>query len=100
MTTITSPVRPCVMNCFVPLMTQQSPSRTAVVRIAPASLPADASVSPHAASFSPRASGARYCRFWSSVPNIAMCAAPSPLCAATVSDTDGSTRASSSMQMQ
>ena len=53
-TTMRSPVRPCVMNCLVPLMTQQSPSRTADERIAPASLPADASVSPHAASFSPR----------------------------------------------
>ena len=38
-------------------MTQPSPSRTAVVRIAAASLPALASVSPHAPSFSPRASG-------------------------------------------
>ena len=88
------------MNCFVPLITQQSPSRTAAVRMAPASLPADASVSAHAASVSPRASGARYFCFCSSVANMAMCAAPSPLCAATVNDTDGSTRASSSMQMQ
>jgi hypothetical protein len=100
MTTMRSPLRPCVMNCLVPLITQQSPSRTAVERMAPASLPAEASVSPHAASCSPRASGVRYRRFCSSVPNIAMCAAPSPLCAATVSETDGSTRASSSMQMQ
>ena len=41
----------------------------------------------------PLASGRR-------LPNSEMCAAPRPLCAATDSDTLGSTRASSSMQMQ
>jgi hypothetical protein len=65
-----------------------------------ASLPDVDSVSPQAAIFSPRASGTRYVRFCSSVPNIAMCADPRPLCAATDSATPGSTRASSSMQMQ
>jgi hypothetical protein len=49
-TTITSPIAPCVMNCFVPLSTQQSPSRIAVVRIDAASLPDVASVNAHAAS--------------------------------------------------
>ncbi len=52
-TTMRSPVLPCVMNCLVPLMTQPSPSRTARVCIDAASLPDDASVSPQAASCSP-----------------------------------------------
>ena len=91
---------PCVMNIFEPFNTQQSPSLTAVVRIAAASLPEPGSVSPHAASFSPCASGTRYFCFCASFANIEMCAAPRPLCAATDNDTLGSTRASSSMQMQ
>ena len=45
MTTMRSPSAPWVMNCFVPLITQLSPSRVAVVRIAAASLPDEASVS-------------------------------------------------------
>ena len=101
MTTMTCPERPCVMNVFEPEMTHLSPSRTAVVRVPAASLPAVGSVSPQAPSLSPRASG-------SSVPLLLrfaaeheqMCAAQSPLCAATDSETAGSTRASSSMQMQ
>ena len=48
---------PCVMNIFDPFSTQHAPSLTAVVRIAAASLPEPGSVSPHAASFSPFASG-------------------------------------------
>ncbi len=99
-TTIVSPDAPCVMKALLPFSTQWSPSRTAVVRIAAASLPDPGSVSAQAASFSPRASGARYRSFCSVLPNIAMCDAPRPLCAATDSDTLGSTRASSSMQMQ
>ena len=58
-TTTRSPLAPWVMNCFDPLRIQPSPSRTAVVRIAAASLPADASVSAHAASCCPDASGTR-----------------------------------------
>ncbi len=91
---------PCVMNIFEPFSTQQSPSFTAVVRIAAASLPEPGSVRPQAASVAPFASGTRYFCFCSSVANIAMCAAPRPLCAATDNATLGSTRASSSMQMQ
>jgi hypothetical protein len=59
MATITSPSRPWVMNCLVPSMIQWAPSRTAAVRIDAASLPDEASVRPHAASCSPRASGTR-----------------------------------------
>ena len=71
-----------------------------LVRIAAASLPEPGSVRPHADSFSPLARGTRYFCFCSAVQNIAMCAAPSPLCAATDNDTLGQTRAISSMQMQ
>ena len=99
-TTITSALAPCVMNVFAPFSTQQSPSRVAVVRVAAASLPAFGSVSAQAPSFSPRASGTSHFCFCASVPNIAMCAGPRPLWAATDSETDGSTRASSSMQRQ
>ena len=99
MTSVSAEV-PCVMNIFEPFSTQQSPSLTAVVRIAAASLPEPGSVRPHAESFSPLARGTRYFCFCSSVQNIAMCAAPSPLCAATDNDTLGHTRAISSMQMQ
>ena len=56
-TTMMSPPAPCVMNCFVPFNTQPSPSFVAVVRIAAASLPDEASVSAQAASFWPEASG-------------------------------------------
>ena len=46
------------------------------------------------ASFSPDASGVRNPCFCASVPNIAMCATPSPLCAATESDTTSALKAS------
>ena len=91
---------PWVMKLFDPLRIQPSPSRTAVVRIAAASLPEPASVSPHAARARPEASGATKRCFCASDPNMAMWAVPRPLCAATDSDTDGSTRASSSSAMQ
>ena len=71
------------MNCFVPFSTQKSPSRVAVVRIAAASLPDEASVSAHDASCSPATSGPRYFCFCASVPNMKMGAEPSPLGAAT-----------------
>ena len=99
-TTSTSADVPCVMKLLAPLSTQLSPSRTAVVRIAAASLPEPASVRPQAASFRPDASGVTKRCFCASDANMAMCAVPRPLCAATDSDTDGSTRASSSSAMQ
>ena len=100
MTTSVSAEVPCVMNAFEPFNTQQSPCLAAVVRIAAASLPEPGSVRPHAARVSPFASGTRYLCFCSSFANIAMCAAPRPLWAATDNATLGSTRAISSMQMQ
>src|SRR5262245_60037596 len=84
--TSTWPTRPCVVNAFDPLRIQQSPLLTAAVRRPAASLPELASVSPHAPIFSPRASGTRYCCFWDSLPNIAICAEQRPLCAATESE--------------
>ena len=88
------------MNVLAPFSTQPSPSRTATVRVPAASLPAEGSVSPHAPSISPLASGGRKRVFCASVPNIAMCAEHSPLWAATLSATAGHTRASSSIARQ
>ena len=58
-TTITPPMLPWVMKVFEPLMTQHAPWRVAVVRMPAASLPALASVRPHAPSTSPAASRGR-----------------------------------------
>ena len=58
-----------VMNCFEPSMTQSSPSRRAVVRVAPASLPASGSVRPKPARARPASRSGRYSCFCSSVPN-------------------------------
>ena len=57
-----------VMNIFAPSTTHSPASRRAVVRVAPASEPAFASVSPNAASFLPDASSGSHCRFCSSLP--------------------------------
>jgi hypothetical protein len=48
-----------VMNCLDPSITHCPSSRRAVVRVAPASEPASASVRPKAASSSPRARAGR-----------------------------------------
>ena len=58
-TTITPPMRPCVMKLLAPFSTQPSPRLVAVVRIPAASLPAPASVNPQAPSASPRISVGR-----------------------------------------
>ncbi len=100
MTTMMSPTRPCVVNVFAPLITQHEPARVAAVRIPAASLPEVDSVRPQAPIFSPRVSGTRNFCFCSSVPNKKMCEAQRPLCAASDSATAGSTRATSSRQMQ
>ena len=57
-----------VMNCFEPLITHSSPSRRAVVRVAPASEPASGSVSPNAASARPASRSGSSSAFCSSVP--------------------------------
>ena len=80
-TTMVSADWPCVMNALLPFSTQPSPSRTAVVRIAAASLPEPGSVSPHAASFSPArerrretAASAPRCRTSRCAPRRGRCA--------------------------
>ena len=57
-----------VMNIFEPLTIHWPSRSSARVRVAPASEPAFASVSPKAASFSPDASCGSHCCFCSVVP--------------------------------
>ena len=85
------------MNVLLPFRTQPSPSGLAVVLIPPESLPEPGSVSPHAPSFLPDARSGTYFFFWASLPKSMMCPVQRLLCDATVSATDGSTRASSSI---
>ncbi len=58
-----------VMNALEPLMTQESPSNSALVRVAPASEPASASVSPNPARVRPAARSGSHRWRCSSVPN-------------------------------
>src|SRR6476661_6621904 len=87
------------MNVLEPLMIHLSPRLTARVLAPAASLPEDGSVSPQAPSHCPAASLGRYFCFCVSLPASRMCPLHRPLCDATVSATDPSTRASSSMTM-
>ena len=57
-----------VMKIFEPSTTHSPPSSVAVVRVAPASEPAFASVSPNAASALPEARSGSHCCRCSSVP--------------------------------
>jgi hypothetical protein len=67
-TTLVMSVPEFVMNALDPLITHSSPSRRAVVRVAPASEPPPASVSPNAPSLSPAVSAGSHSCFWASVP--------------------------------
>ena len=96
-TTAVSAMPPLVMKFFDPLISQCWPSRTAVVRMPPASEPEPGSVSPQQPTFSPFASGGRKRRFCSSLPARWMCAEHRPWWAASDSATPASTRASSSI---
>ena len=58
-----------VMNAFVPSITQSSPSRRAVVRVAPASVPPPGSVRPNAPSARPAQRSGSHRARCSSVPN-------------------------------
>ena len=89
-----------VMNALVPLMTHSSPSSTAVVRVAPASVPPPGSVSPKAPSASPEASRGSHSARWASVPKRRIGIAPSETAASRVIATLESTRASSSIATQ
>jgi hypothetical protein len=86
-----------VMNALAPLMTQRSPSRTAVVRVAPASDPPPGSVSPNAPSARPARRSGSHRSCCSGVPNRWIGIAPRPTPASRVIATDESTRASSSI---
>src|SRR5512138_2049983 len=68
-TTATSPLLPCVIQFFVPLMIQLSPSRVAIHFMLPASLPVLGSVNPHAPIHSALASFGKYFCFCSSLAN-------------------------------
>ena len=85
-----------VMNCLAPLTTHSPPSSFAVVRVLPASEPASGSVSPKAASLRPAHSSGIHSAFCSSVPQRLIGIVPSEVWAASVMQTDESTRASSS----
>ena len=85
-----------VMKIFEPSTTHSPFSSRAVVRVAPASEPAFASVSPNAASFAPDASSGSHRRFCSSVPKYQIGSVPREWWAATVIATDESMRVSSS----
>ena len=63
-----SACEPLVVKVLLPFRIQSSPSRTAVVRVPPASLPASGSVRLQAPRASPAASGTRYLAFCASVP--------------------------------
>ena len=85
-----------VMNCLLPLITHSSPSRLAVVLVAPASDPAPGSVRPKPASLRPATrSGSHFC-FCSSLPKWKIGIAPRPTPASRVIAVDWSTRPSSS----
>ncbi|SLH77387.1 Uncharacterised protein [Mycobacteroides abscessus subsp. abscessus] len=67
-TSLVMSVPELVMNCLRPLMTQSSPSATAVVLVPLASLPASGSVRPKAASARPLVSCGSHSCFCLSLP--------------------------------
>src|SRR5512143_2084819 len=96
-TTAMSAMPPLVMKFLEPFSTKWPPSRTAVVRIPPASEPEPGSVRPQQPTRSPLASGVRKRRFCSSLPARLTCAAARLWCAASESATPASARDSSSI---
>jgi hypothetical protein len=76
------------MKIFDPSITHSPSSSFAVVRVAAASEPAPASVSPNAASFLPDARSGSHSRFCSSFPKFYIGRVLSYLCVATVIATD------------
>ena len=86
-----------VMNCLVPSITHSPPSSLAVVRVAPASVPASGSVRPKAPSRSPLASSGIHSSLCSADPYIQIGLVPRDVWAATVIATEASIRASSSI---
>src|SRR5690606_22897414 len=96
-TTAISPLMPCVIQFFVPLITHSLPSFFATHFILPASLPVLGSVRPHAASHSPDASRGKYFFFCASLPKARICPVPRELCAARLRPTEPHTLAISWM---
>ena len=88
------------MNCFAPLITHSSPSRRAVVRVAPASEPASGSVRPKPASAAPESRSGSSSAFCSSLPKRKIGIAPRLTPASRVIAIDWSTRASASIARQ
>ena len=88
-----------VMKAFAPSRTHSPPSRTALVRVAPASEPASGSVRPKPASARPATRSGRKRSFWASVPYVRIGLMPRPTPAESVMPIDWSTRPSSSMAM-
>ena len=80
-----------VMNAFAPLMTQSPPSRTALVRVAPASEPPSGSVRPKPASARPATRSGSHSFFWVSEPKERIGLMPSPTPAERVMPIDWST---------
>src|SRR2546425_6237964 len=99
-TTAVPPTLALVMNALLPLSIQTPSRSSARVRSAAASEPEPGSVSPHAPSTSPRASGGRYFTFCAGEPNITMWLAQRELCAHMVIPTDASPRFSSSTRSE
>ena len=73
-----------MINIFPPLTTKSLPFFSAVVLVAPASLPASGSVNPNAPRTSPEANLGTYFFFCSSVPESTIGIVPKEVCAATV----------------
>ena len=85
------------MNCLTPLITQWSPSRLALVRMAEASEPVCGSVRQKQPSISPRANGFKYLSFCAGVPNFMVMPQASEFCTDTIVDVAPSPAAISSM---
>ena len=100
MTTNVSARVACVVKVLEPFRRHPPSTRRALVRRLPASLPAPDSVRAQAPRRRPAARGGSQRVRWAPVPNRWTWADESPLWAATERAMEGSTRASSSMQMQ
>ena len=89
-----------VMNCLLPVISQQPSSRSARVCVAPASEPAWGSVSPNDHRRRPASRSGSQRSFCSRVPKSWMSAAPSETAASSVMPTPASAREISSIAMQ
>ena len=95
-TIATSAFLPEVINCLAPFKTYSSPSRTARVRIAPASEPTCGSVKQNAPSHSPLAMRFKNCSFCQSLPKRSIGPHPTELVTEIMVETEPSPAAISS----